>query len=501
MSSGVEMMKKYSMAEVDISMNAEDLQANINGFNKQLIEQKAIYDKMDLSTPSEELFKQGRAVAEIEAKIKLYTKELDRVNLQNKLFGASLNKADGQVNKLSKSFAVLKKDLAGLQGPLGAVASGALSSISSLGGMGKSLLTFASANPIILALTVSITALYKAASIGYNHFRDNTLEGNKRIREDIEISAAKTAWWGEQFIKLGANVDDFGKKWKIVSGFVAPILKSLFTWDSTSIKQYATLVSDAIEVADKLTEAETKRRENTVANAKLESEIAEREYLIRSGFYVKDGKEYKATNADKLKALDEMEEMQKQVSENNIKALTLEYEAIKLRNAMASSGEKDMMAEAKAEEAIIRANTQLISQQKQLIRLRASIKGDKKDETPTYERGGMTPLEVPVLPRFEVPNGIPSELEGYFDTAQSVLNRGLMELQNQSTEYMQGKSLLDVLFGGDEVVDNKMEQFQLQQMNMVIASNEAMLAMTTLTEEERTAIEQENSDKIGRAHV
>ena len=100
----------------------------------------------------------------------------------------------------------------------------------------------------------------------------------------------------------------------------------------------------------------------------------------------------------------------------------------------------------------------------------------------------------PVLPRFEVPNGIPTELEGYFETAQSVLNRGLMELQNQSTEYMQGKSLLDVLFGGDEVVDNKMEQFQLQQMNMVIASNEAMLAMTTLTEEERTAIEQENSD-------
>lgn len=474
---------KNALGNVSTSMSLEDLEANLSTVEK----------RFELGIITQE---------QASAEYKRYIDAIERAKEANKALGesvkessADLNQSKGVLGQISAQFGNLGNKLTSIPGPIGKASQNALSMASSVGTAAKSVLKLAAANPLLTSTIGAIALAWSTASDAFDNYRANTIEGNQAIRRESERAGALTAWWSEQWMWLGKAISDVKEKWtEFYDATVDKAIRMFGTREMADERRRA--LEMAANIAAKLNDIASKRIEYTKKDADAENLIAKLRYEFQAGLIEKEGKLVTATYEERLQQYATLKQTVEEVGARQQELLRLEYEAIKERNEIASSGEKDMQAEADAYAKWQQAIGSVSNKMRELVRLQRTLtseglskKTDTVDESPMMSLDAIT---APVIPTLSIDNG------GRFDDMARLiyasLDSSLRNIDNAEYGLTSGTSIMDMLFGSEEARTQEYEGLEIQRLEAIIFANESLLSSTRMTEEERTRIEQENAD-------
>lgn len=162
------------------------------------------------------------------------------------------------------------------------------------------------------------------------------------------------------------------------------------------------------KIADSENELNKLRRQNIVQNANDERTIAK----LREEASNKD----KVSAADRVKMLREAGDLEEAIMKRNVDERKKELEIIRLKNSLTQSGTQDLEAEAQAEAAVIKAETEFYNKKRMISRqLQAAINEDNRDQA--------AKVEVPVEPKVDEKT-ITQQIKEAFEKAKSEYLQG-----------------------------------------------------------------------------
>ena len=191
-------------------------------------------------------------------------------------------------------------------------------------------------------------------------------------------------------------------------------LDSLYTQLKEIVNAQDELTASNKRIADSENELLKLRRQNTVANARAEQEIAR----LREQAYEKD----KYNASERVKMLEQAAQLEEDIMKRNVDQKQRELELIKLKNSLTQSGTADLDAQAQAEAAVIQAETEYYNKKRALQRQLQSARNEEAGGGGTTTSGGEEVKELTKLwhdASAELRDGYKKQL----DEAQAVLDQ------------------------------------------------------------------------------
>ena len=271
-------------------------------------------------------------------------------------------------------------------------------------------------------------------------------------------------------------------------------LDGLYTQLKEIVNAQDELTASNKKIAESENELNKLRRQNTVANARDEQQIAK----LREQASEKD----KYNASDRVKMLEQAAALEEGIMKRNVDEKQRELDLIKLKNSLTKSGTEDLNAQAQAEAAVIQAETEFYNKKRALQRQLQSARNEAAGgggtttgggEETTYAEDSITAQEEKVKELTQLWKNASAELaDGYkrqLDEAQAVLDQMLGKTKEEAqpieipiTFTEQGVSDL-----GKQIKD-KMSKLEIGSGDYLIAASD-LLDFTTLQNLLKTATE------------